>query len=553
MKMTGAQIIAQVLMEQEVDTLFGYPGGTVIHVYDALYQYRDKIRHILTAHEQGAAHAADGYARLSGKTGVVLATSGPGATNLVTGIATAYMDSVPMVAITTNVASALIGKDSFQEVYIVGITMPITKHNFMVQDIACLADTLREAFRIAGTGRKGPVLIDISKDVTMAEYEYEPAPCVPCTQPYFCNESAIQKAAKLLRESKKPLVCFGGGVLASGAGDVLHELLHKGGLPAVHTLMATGVISWDDPLNMGLVGMHGNYSGNTALEYADLILAVGFRFSDRVALSPGKWAPNATIVQIDIDPSEVNKNIRIQHAILGDVKLVLEQLLPYVEEGTHDAWLSEIALWKQQDYKPEDVFDRLRAHQVIEAINEVAGEDAIIVTDVGQHQMWAAQYCRRTRPRSFITSGGLGTMGFGYGAAIGAQIAAPTRRVIHITGDGSFHMNFNECSTAVSNELPIVSVILDNTVLGMVRQWQHAFYDDRFSATSPERKTDFVKLADALGAKGYRATTPQALKTALQEALNANCPAFVECPIDKDEMVLPMIPAGKTVADMIFG
>ncbi len=553
MKMNGAQIMAHVLMEQEVDTIFGYPGGSVIHIYDALYQHQDKIRHILTAHEQGAAHAADGYARISGKTGVVLATSGPGATNLVTGIATAFMDSVPMVAITGNVPSSLIGKDSFQEVYTVGITMPITKHNFMVQDIASLADTLREAFRIAQSGRKGPVLVDITKDVTMAEYEYTPQQPIVCTPPVFDNKEAIYQAARLLSASKKPLVCFGGGVVSSGASDVLYELLHKGGLPAVHSLMGTGVLSWDDPLNMGLVGMHGNFSGNMALENTDMILAVGFRFSDRVALAPGKWAPNASIVQIDIDPSEVNKNVRAHHAVVGDVKLVLEQLLPLVEAGKHEAWQQEIIQWKQQDYLPSDVFDRLRPHQVIEIINEVAGEDAIIVTDVGQHQMWAAQFCRRTWPRSFLTSGGLGTMGFGYGAAIGAQVAMPTRRVIHITGDGSFHMNFNECSTAVSNKLPVVSVILNNSVLGMVRQWQHSFYEDRFSQTTLERKTDFVKLAEAFDAKGYRATTPESFKKALREALDANCTAFVECPIDKDEMVLPMIPSGKTVADIIVG
>ncbi len=552
MKMNGAEILTQVLLEQQVDTIFGYPGGSVLHIYDALYEHKDRIRHVLTAHEQGAAHAADGYARLSGKTGVVLATSGPGATNLVTGIATAYMDSVPMVAITGNVSSNLIGKDSFQEVYTVGITMPITKHNFMVQDIKELASTLREAFRIAGTGRKGPVLVDITKDVTIAEYDYTPEPCVTCPSPIFEDKEAVWEVARLLSAAKKPLVCFGGGAMASGAGDILHDVLHKGGLPAVHSLMGTGVLSYNDPLNMGLVGMHGSYSGNMALEHADLILTVGFRFSDRVALAPGKWAPNATIVQIDIDPSEVNKNVRIHHAVVGDVKQVLTQLLPLVEEGKHDTWLSEIDAWKQKDYHADDVFDRLRPHQVIEAINEVAGEDAIIVTDVGQHQMWAAQYCQRTQPRSFLTSGGLGTMGFGYGAAIGAQMASPKRRVIHITGDGSFHMNLNECCTAVSYGLPIVSVVLNNTVLGMVRQWQHVFYDDRFSQTSPQRQTDFVKLADAFGGKGYRAETPDTLKKALQDALSANCPAFIECPIDKDEMVLPMIPCGKTVADMIL-
>ena len=552
MKMTGAEILAHVLMEQEVDTIFGYPGGSVLHIYDALYKHKDKIKHVLTAHEQGAAHAADGYARVTGKTGVVLATSGPGATNLVTGIATAFMDSVPMVAITGNVASGLIGKDSFQEVYTVGITMPITKHNFMVQRIEDLADTLREAFRIAGTGRKGPVLVDVTKDVTIAEYDYEPQPCVACEAPSFCDEEAVWEIARRLKASQKPLVCFGGGVVSSGAGDKLHQLLHKTGIPAVHSLMGTGVLSWDDPLNMGLVGMHGSYSGNMALDNADLILAVGFRFSDRVALNTQKWAPRAAIVQIDIDPSEVNKNIHAHHAVVGDIGLILDKLLPLVEAGQHESWKAEIAAWREKDYKPEDATDHLRPHQVVQMIGEIAGEDAVIVTDVGQHQMWAAQFCQRTKPRSFLTSGGLGTMGFGYGAALGAQMAQPGRKVVHITGDGSFHMNMNECCTAVSYGLPVVTVILNNEVLGMVRQWQHSFYEDRFSQTTLERRSDYVKLAEGFGAKGFRAETPEAFRRVLAEALACGGPAWVECPIDRDEMVLPMIPSGKTVADMIF-
>ncbi len=552
MKMTGAEILAHVLMEQKVDTIFGYPGGSVLYIYDALYKHQDKINHILTCHEQGAAHAADGYARVTGKTGVVLATSGPGATNLVTGIATAYMDSVPMVAITGNVASSLIGKDSFQEVYTVGITMPITKHNFMVQDIAQLAPVLREAFRIAGTGRKGPVLVDVTKDVTMAEYDYEPAPCVCCETPAFTDDAALWEAQRLISASRKPLVCFGGGVVSCGASNTLYELLHKAQLPAVHTLMATGVLSWDDPLNMGLVGMHGNYSGNMALDNADLILAVGFRFSDRVALNTRKWAPRATVVQIEIDPSEVNKNVRAHHAVVGDLGKILEKLLPLMQPGNYAPWMAEIAAWKEQDYHPEDSADRLRPHQVIQMINDMAGEDAVLVTDVGQHQMWAAQYSRRTRPRSFLTSGGLGTMGFGYGAAIGAQMAAPGRRVVHITGDGSFHMNLNECATAVTHNLPVISVILNNQALGMVRQWQHSFYGERFSQTSPGRRTNYVKLAEGFGAKGFKADTPEEFRRVFAEALALGGPAWVECTIDKDELVLPMIPSGQTVAEMIF-
>ncbi len=553
MKLNGAQILAEVLLEQEVNTIFGYPGGAVIHIYEVLYEYRNKIKHVLTAHEQGASHAADGYARLSGKTGVVLASSGPGATNLITGIATAYMDSVPMVAITGNVPSHLIGKDSFQEVYTVGLSMPITKHNFVVQDIKELASTLREAFQIASSGRKGPVLVDITKDVTTAEYEFTPAPAVKCEAPVFENKDGVQEIARLLAKSKKPIVCYGGGAVASGASEVLHEVLHKAGLPAVHSLMGTGVLSWDDPLNMGLVGMHGNLSGNLALEYADLILGVGFRFSDRVALSPKTWAPNATIVQIDIDPSEVNKNVHVHHAVIGDMKLVLEELLPLLEPGKYDDWMTEISTWRKKDYKPEDSFDRLRPHQLIEIINETVGEDAVLVTDVGQNQMWTAQYCKRTKPRSFLTSGGLGTMGFGYGAAIGAQMAEPDRRVLHITGDGSFLMNFNECSTAMANGLPIVSVVFNNRSLGMVRQWQHVFYNDHFSQTDIECDIDFVKLAEGFGAKGYRVHTPEEFERVLKEALLSKTPVFIDCPIDKNEMVLPMIPAGKTLADTILG
>ncbi len=556
MKMTGAEILAHVLMEQEVDTLFGYPGGSVLHIYDALYQHRDKIKHVLTAHEQGAAHAADGYARVTGKTGVVLATSGPGATNLVTGIATAFMDSVPMVAITGNVASSLIGKDSFQEVYTVGITMPITKHNFMVQHIEDLAETLREAFRIAGSGRKGPVLVDVTKDVTMAEYDYEPAPCVHCQMPEFKDEKAVWEILRHLKASRKPMVCFGGGVVSSGASDQLYQLLHKAGLPAVHSLMGTGVLSWDDPLNMGLVGMHGSYSGNMALHQADMILAIGFRFSDRVALNAQKWAARATIVQIDIDPSEVNKNVHAHHAVVGDLARVLEKLLPLVEEGEYGSWLADIAEWKKKDRRPEDYAPAsalpLRPHQVIRAIGEMAGEDAVLVTDVGQHQMWAAQFSRRTRPRSFITSGGLGTMGFGYGAALGAQMGAPGRRVVHITGDGSFHMNMNECCTAVSYGLPVVTVILNNRVLGMVHQWQHSFYGDRYSQTTPERQSDYVKLAEGFGARGFRAETPEDFRRVFAEALACGGPAWVECLISPDELVLPMIPSGKTVAEIIL-
>ncbi len=552
MRMNGAEIIAHVLMEQGVDTVFGYPGGAVLHIYDALYKHRDKICHHLTAHEQGAAHAADGYARVTGKTGVVFATSGPGATNLVTGIATAYMDSVPMVAITGNVGSSLIGKDSFQEVYTVGITMPVTKHNYMVQRIEDLADTLREAFRIADSGRKGPVLVDVTKDVTMNEYDYIPAQPLPPAQATAANDEDVWEILRYLGRSTKPLVCFGGGVSASGAGEQLHQLLHKAQIPAVHTLMGTGVLSCDDPLNMGLVSMPGNYSSNMAITETDLLLAVGFRFSDRVALNTGRFGKGAKIVQIDIDPSELNKNVTVDHAVVGDIGCILQKLLPMLEDTRHDAWLAQIAGWKQNDYTPADCYTALKPHQIIQMVGEAAGEDAIFVTDVGQHQMWAAQYCKRTKPRSFLTSGGLGTMGYGYGAAIGAQVAAPDRHVVHITGDGSFHMNMNECCTAVSYGLPVISVILNNNVLGMVRQWQYAFYEERYSSTTLDRKTDFVKVAEGFGAKGYRAHTPAEFEEAFAQALKAEGPVWIECVVDRDEKVLPMIPSGGTVEDIIL-
>lgn len=552
MRLTGAEILAHILIEQGATTVFGYPGGSVLPIYDALYRHREEITHNITAHEQGAAHAADGYARASGKTGVVLATSGPGATNLVTGIATAYMDSVPMVAITGNVASSLIGKDSFQEVYTMGITMPITKHNYFVQRVEDLAGTLREAFRIAGSGRKGPVLVDITKDAQQAECDFVPGEAFVEQKQPFENDEEIWEIIRYMGRSKRPMLCFGGGVISAGATEEVYELVHKAQIPAVHSIMGTGVLSWDDPLNVGMVGMHGFLSGNKALDNADLILAVGFRFSDRVALNTRKWARKAHIVQIDIDPSEVNKNVNVEHAVVGDVQLILKKLLPMLEPTQHDAWLEEIAEWKAEDHKPADSATSLRPHQVIEMISEVAGEDAVLVTDVGQHQMWAAQYCRRTKPRSFLTSGGLGTMGYGYGAAIGAKMAVGARRVVHITGDGSFHMNMNEVCTAVSYGLPVISVILNNNVLGMVRQWQTSFYEDRFSSTTLDRKTDYVKVAEGFGATGYRANTPEELRDALEKAMLAKGPVWIECVIDKDEKVLPMIPGGGTVKDTII-
>ncbi len=554
MKLNGSEILTEVLIEQGVDTVFGYPGGAVLNIYDALYKYSDKIKHILSAHEQGASHAADGYARATGKTGVCIATSGPGATNLVTGIATAYMDSVPMVVITGNVGKGLIGRDAFQEVYITGITMPITKHNFMVQDVNELADTIREAFRIANTGRKGPVLIDITKDVTAAVTEFENKPKIEIADDTVVDMDELKKIADVINNAKKPVLMFGGGVVSSNASEEALQLVEKANIPSCHTLMAAGVIGYNNPLNLGLLGMHGSYTTNKAADEADVLIAVGTRFSDRVALDTNEFAKKATIIQIDIDLSEINKNVSVDHYVIGDVKKVLEALLPLVEKQERREWIKMLEVYKDVDYKPQDDDSQILPHQLIGAICDMAGEDTVVVTDVGQHQMWAAQYVHHINPRGFLTSGGLGTMGYGYGAAIGAAAAlGDTKRVIHITGDGSFHMNLNEACTAVSYKLPVITVIMNNTVLGMVRQWQRCFYGKRFSQTDPHRKTDFVKLAEAFGAKGYYAATIAQFKDAFAEALKENGPVWIECPIDKDERVLPMIPAGKTVNDIMMG
>ena len=554
MKLNGSEILTEVLIEQGVDTVFGYPGGAVLNIYDALYKYSDKIKHILSAHEQGASHAADGYARATGKTGVCIATSGPGATNLVTGIATAYMDSVPMVVITGNVGKSLIGRDAFQEVYITGITMPITKHNYMVQDVTELADTIREAFRIANTGRKGPVLIDITKDVTAAVTDFERKEKIEIKDDTVINEDELKTVADIINKAKKPVVMFGGGVVSSNASDLALELVEKANIPACHTLMSAGVIGYNNPLNLGLLGMHGSYTTNKAADEADVLIAIGTRFSDRVALDTNKFAKKATIIQIDIDLSEINKNVAVDHYVIGDVKKVLEALLPLVKKGDRAEWLAQLNEYKSVDYAPQDDDSQILPHQLIGAICDMAGEDTVVVTDVGQHQMWAAQYVHHINPRGFLTSGGLGTMGYGYGAAIGAKAAlGDSKKVVHITGDGSFHMNLNEACTAVSYELPVITVIMNNKVLGMVRQWQRCFYGKRFSQTDPHRKTDFVKLAEGFGAKGYYAETIAEFKTAFQEALKANGPVWIECAIDKDERVLPMIPAGKTVNDIMMG
>lgn len=553
MKLTGSQIFVEVLVEQGVDTLFGYPGGAVLNLYDELYKNSDRIRHVLTAHEQGASHAADGYARATGRTGVVLATSGPGATNLVTGIATAYMDSVPMVAFTGNVATTLLGKDSFQEAYIEGITMPITKHNYTVRRVEDLADTMRAAFRIAQSGRKGPVLVDIPKDITAASCEFTPkAPELIRTVTRY-NEEDVKKAAQMINASERPIVYFGGGVRSAAGCQPLRDLLEKTGMPATYTLMAAGVLSYGEPHNLGLLGMHGCYAANKAIDDADLVIAVGTRFSDRVALNPDSFAKRAKIIQIDIDPSELGKNVDVDLSLTGDASYILQAILPYVEKTEHKLWMEQIRGWQKDDYKPVDSDTELKPHQIIDEICNQAGPEAVYVTDVGQHQMWAAQYLHHTKSRGFLTSGGLGTMGFGYGAAIGAQMAlGRDARVVMLTGDGSFHMNLNEACTAVSYDLPIITVIFNNQVLGMVRQWQTTFYEKRYSDTDPHRKTDFVKLAEGFGAKGYRAATPAEFKAAFADAMKQKGPSWIDCRIGKDEKVLPMIPGGGTVNDIIM-
>ncbi len=553
MRVTGSQLVAEILLENDVDTVFGYPGGAALNIYDALYEYRDKIRHILTAHEQGAAHAADGYCRATGKTGVVFATSGPGATNLVTGIATAFMDSIPMVAITANVPDNLIGRDAFQEIFITGIAMPITKHTFFVNRIEDLADALRNAFRIANSGRKGPVLVDITKDVTAAMTDYKPEKPMPLNPPPVFTDEEVQQVASMINAAEKPVVYFGGGVAASNAEEELNQLIEIADMPATYTLMAAGIIGYENPRNLGLIGMHGSIASNKAVDRADLVIALGARFSDRVALNPKKFARKAQKIQVDIDNSELNKNVLVDVGITADVKEFLTKLLPLIKKKDHKEWVTQAMEWKKKtgDVKCQDA--DLHPSEIIHAVCDLTDKETIYVTDVGQHQMWAAQYLKHKNTKDFITSGGLGTMGFGYGAAIGAQIGCPDKRVIHFTGDGSFHMNLNEACTAVSQELPIITIIMNNQVLGMVYQWQTSFYGKRYAATTPERKTNFPKLAEAFGAKGFSATNPQEFEEVFKKALKEKGPVWIDCALARDERVLPMIPAGGNVEDMIIG
>ena len=555
MQLNGSDILIEVLIEEGVDTIFGYPGGAALNIYDAIYKYRDKIKHIMPVDEVGACHAADGYARVSGKTGVVIATSGPGATNLVTALATAYMDSVPLVAITANVPTNLIGKDSFQEVYIAGITMTITKHNFVVRDINDLADTIRKAFYIANTGRKGPVLIDIPKNVTAAEADFIKKDIFTITKPKISEEDikTIEIVANLINESKRPIIYFGGG--AKDSADKLREFMINSNIPSVHTVMGAGILGYNEPLNLGLLGMHGSATANKIMNESDLILAIGTRFSDRVALNTSKFGGSAKKVHIDIDKSEINKNVYVDYSIIGDISDVLEMFSKLVKKVNNDEWVNKISELKRIEFKEDEERSENREvlypRTIMNTLGSKSDSDTIYVTDVGQHQMWAVQYLPHIKPRSFVTSGGLGTMGFGYGAAIGAKVAMPERRVIHITGDGSFYMNLNEVATAVENNLPIITIILNNSTLGMVRQWQTVFYGHRYSSTDINKKMDYVKVAEGFGAKGFHCETLEEFEKAFDEALKAKCPVWIECIIDKDLKVLPMIPAGGTVEDII--
>jgi len=553
MQMTGAQIVIECLKEQGVDTVFGYPGGAILNVYDELYKNSHEIKHVLTSHEQGASHAADGYARATGKVGVCLATSGPGATNLVTGIATAYMDSVPVVALTCNVGVSLLGKDSFQEIDIAGITTPITKHNFIVKDVEKLAETIRRAFRIAQKGRPGPVLVDIPKDVTVKKTEFQPMK-VELEERYSENitEEALECAVKLIRKSKKPYLFVGGGAVISGASQELMEFVEKVQAPVSDSLMGKGAFDGNHRLYTGMLGMHGTKTSNYGVSECDLLIAIGVRFSDRVTGNAKKFAKHAKILQLDIDPAEINKNILTDAHIVGDIREILTRLNKRIDQQEHDAWIAQIMEYKEK-YPLKYSELGLTGPYIIEEIYRQTKGDAIIVTEVGQHQMWAAQYYRYSSPRTLITSGGLGTMGYGLGAAIGAQMAKPEKQVINIAGDGCFRMNMNEIATAVRQNLPLVQVIINNHVLGMVRQWQTLFYEQHYSATVLNDSVDFVKVAEAMGAVGIRVTDREEFKEAFAKALSSDVPVLIDCMIDSDDKVWPMVAPGAAISEAFDG
>ncbi len=549
MQLTGSQILIECLKEQGVDTVFGYPGGAILNVYDELYRHSDEITHILTSHEQGAAHAADGYARATGKVGVCFATSGPGATNLVTGIATAYMDSIPIVAITCNVGVSLLGKDSFQEIDIAGVTMPITKHNYIVKDVNDLADTIRKSFIIAKKGRPGPVLIDIPKDVTAEKADYQKEASKPVPASNEVSEEELDTALKLIRKAQNPYIFVGGGAILSDASKELYTFVRKVDAPVADSLMGKGAFPGTDPLYTGMLGMHGTKTSNYGVSECDLLIVIGARFSDRVTGNAKKFASNAKILQIDIDPAEMDKNVLITAGVVGDIRTVLGLLNDRLDQQEHKEWIQKIMEYKERyplSYHPEI----LTGPFVVEEVYRQTKGEAIVVTEVGQHQMWAAQFYRYTRPRTLLTSGGLGTMGYGLGASLGAKTGMPDKTVVNIAGDGCFRMNMNEIATAVRHNIPVIQVVVNNHVLGMVRQWQNLFYGQRYSATVLNDAVDFVKLAEAMGAVGIRAATQEEFKAAFAEALTLNRPVVIDCQIDCDDKVWPMVAPGKAISEV---
>ena len=548
MQLTGSEIVIECLKEQGVDTVFGYPGGAILNVYDELYKHQNEIKHILTSHEQGAAHAADGYARATGKVGVCLATSGPGATNLVTGIATAYMDSIPIVAITCNVGVSLLGKDSFQEIDITGITLPITKHNFIVKDVNNLAATIRKAFAIAKKGRPGPVLIDIPKDVTANKAEYVKEKPVAVEPSQNICETQLDTAVEMIKGAKKPYIFVGGGAILSGASEELYTFAKKVDAPVTDSLMGKGAFPGTDPLYTGMLGMHGTKTSNYGVSECDLLIVIGARFSDRVTGNAQKFAQNAKIIQIDVDVAEMNKNVMISAGVVGDIKVVLDRLNERLKQQDHAEWVTKIQEYKEK-YPLVYHKDILSGPFVVEEIYRQTKGEAIISTEVGQHQMWAAQFYKYTKPRTFLTSGGLGTMGYGLGAALGAKSGREDKVVVNIAGDGCFRMNMNEIATAVRHNIPVIQVVINNHVLGMVRQWQNLFYGQRYSATVLNDAVDFVKLAEAMGAEGIRATTQEEFKSAFEKAMNLGRPVVIDCQIDSDDKVWPMVAPGAAISE----
>lgn len=548
--LSGADILVETLIEQGCDTVFGYPGGQILHVYDSLYTHQEQIHHVLTAHEQGAAHAADGYARTTGKVGVVISTSGPGATNLVTGIATAHLDSIPMVAICGNVPTTQIGTDSFQEIDITGVTLPITKHNYFVGSVEDLADTVREAFALAQSGRPGPVLIDIPKDVQMATCQYKPQPPVEKEPAHPAKEVRIAEAAELVNTAKRPFIYFGGGVLSANAQEELFALAETIDAPIGCSLMGIPALPTDHPRFLGMMGMHGHYASSTAMQHADLILSLGVRFSDRATGNRDRFAPGAKIVHIDVDGSELCKTVNAACGLRGDLKPTLQKLLPLLKPSKKADWMGQVEQFKKEEEACRDTREGLTPYRALTILNRYLGENTAVATDVGQHQMWAAQTLRFRRARRFLSSGGLGTMGFGLGAAIGAAFGTEERSVL-VTGDGSFGMSLNELATAVSYRVPMVILIMNNGVLGMVRQWQTLFFDKHYSNSILDRKTDFVSLARAFGADGAKVATPEELDSALEQAFRYDGPFVIDCAIDKEELVLPMLPPGGSLEDII--